>query len=265
MTMTDASTATTGWKVLDHATPEQVAFYRDQGYLKMGRVFTEPELNALRDHVDEMIANLPPGKRPEEMDRPHFEDPWLFRYLTNPRVLDIIEDFIGPDIVLWSSHFIAKPKGDGKAVPWHTDGAYWNKRLKPMNVITLWLAVDPSVVENGCMRVIPGSHKQIQAALDEYVGVDKEKNVFGSQLKNVDESKAVDLELQVGECHFHDAWTIHGSNPNFSDMRRCGYTMRYMPANVEYHGEERWPHQIYLVRGKDRTNGHNQYTPIPEF
>ena len=102
------------WETVSRVTPEQVAFYREKGYLKFGRIFTPAEMDALREHVDAMIAALPEGKRPEEMDVPHFEDPWLFRYLTDPRVLDVIEGFIGPDIVLWSSHFIAKPQGDGQ-------------------------------------------------------------------------------------------------------------------------------------------------------
>ncbi|HZP82569.1 MAG TPA: phytanoyl-CoA dioxygenase family protein [Chthonomonadaceae bacterium] len=251
-----------------HATPEQVAFYRENGYLKFGRIFNVREMDALRDHVDAMIAALPEGKRPEEMDRPHFTDPWLFRYLVDPRVLDVIEDFIGPDIVLWSSHFIAKPKGDGRAVPWHTDGAYWNKRLDPMDVITLWLAVDESTVENGCMRVLPGSHRAMRTAIEEYQPVDKKDNVFHARIppELIEESKVVNLELAVGECHFHDAWTVHGSNPNTSSKRRCGYTMRYMPANVRLF-REGWnqDHKIYLVRGKDRSGGHNDYAPIPEF
>src|ERR1041385_7133268 len=113
------STVATEANVLGHATPEEVQFYRDQGYLKFGNVFTRSEMDALRQRVDDMIPALPEGKRPEEMDVPHFSDPWLFRYLAHPRILDIIEDFIGPNIVLWSSHFIAKPKGDGRAVPWH--------------------------------------------------------------------------------------------------------------------------------------------------
>lgn len=258
-----------GWETVRHATPEEVQFYNEQGYLKFGRIFTEPEMDTLRQHVDEMIAALPEGKRPEEMDVPHFADPWLFRYLTDPRVLDVIEDFIGPDIVLWSSHFIAKPKGNGKAVPWHTDGAYWGNRLSPMEVITLWLAVDESSVENGCMRVIPGSQETVKASLEEaYEGVDSSQNVFPTRLRPewVDEDKAVNLELQPGEIHFHDAWTIHGSNPNFSTKRRCGYTMRYMPAHVAF-GQNDWKrsHHIYLVRGEDRTGGQNNYTPIPEF
>ena len=261
--------AVESWETVGHASPEQVEFYRKNGYLKFGRIFTADEMDALREHVDAMIEALPEGKRPEAMDVPHFEDPWLFRYLAHPKVLDVIEDFIGPNIALWSSHFIAKPRGDGKAVPWHTDGAYWGKLLEPMNVITLWLAVDPSTRENGCMRVLPGSHLGQSADMKEYEAVDSRENVFGSRIKPemMDESIAVDLELAVGECHFHDAWTAHGSIPNHSSHRRCGYTMRYMPADVSFQPKE-WgerPHQIYLLRGKDGTGGHNRYSPVPDF
>lgn len=257
------------WSTVGRPTAEQDAFYQSEGYLKYGRIFTEREMDALRAHVDDMIAALPEGKRPEEMDVPHFKDPWLFRFLTDPRVLDVIEGFIGPDIVLWSSHFIAKPRGNGKAVPWHTDGAYWGERLNPMKVITLWLAVDESTLDNGCMRVIPGSHKQIEANLDKYESVDQTKNLFGARLRDefVDEARAVDLELKVGECHFHDAWTVHGSNSNNSQKRRCGYTMRYMPADVVHTlkgGGLPDTHRIYLVRGQDRTQGKNRYSPVPD-
>lgn len=256
--------ATETWELAGVPTAGQVEFFRENGYLKFGRILQRPEIDVLRAHVDEMIAALPAGKRPEEMDRPHFEDPWLFRYLVHPRVLDVIEAFIGPDIVLWSSHFIAKPRGDGKAVPWHTDGTYWGERLQPMKVITLWLAVDESSRDNGCMRVIPGSHRWPHAGYDEYDEVDRATNVFHAQLRSVDEAQAVDLELAVGECHFHDAWTVHGSTPNRSDRRRCGYTMRYMPADVHFQpGDWSSKHQIYLVRGQDRTGGKNVYTPIP--
>lgn len=262
-----SSTTGTPAETVQHATPEQVAFYREKGYLKFGRIFTQAEMDTLRDHVDEMIASLPEGKRPEELDVPHFQDPWLFRYLTHPRVLDIIADFIGPDIVLWSSHFIAKPKGNGLAVPWHTDGAYWNNRLQPMSVITLWLAVDESTIENGCMRVIPETHTAVKTAIDAYIPVEKEKNVFATRIPKqfIDEEQAVDLELAIGECHFHDAWTIHGSNPNHSTKRRCGYTMRYMPATIKHYPAPNSAHRIYLVRGEDRTDGHNQYAPLPDI
>jgi chlorinating enzyme len=253
------------WEIETTVTDEQVAFYNENGYLKFGRIFTKSELDELRDYVDGMIAALPEGKRPEQMDVPHFEHPYLFKYLTHPRVLDVIEWFIGPDIALWSSHFISKRTSDGLAVPWHQDGVYWGDRLQPMHVITMWLAVDESTVENGCMRVISGSHKLRDRR---YENVDTKKNLFGREVvaEDLDLPKAVDLELKVGECHFHDAFTIHGSNPNTSQKRRCGYTMRYMPANVRFNGVS-WnrKHHIYLARGKDQTDGYNQYTPVPAF
>ncbi|HTE17382.1 MAG TPA: phytanoyl-CoA dioxygenase family protein [Armatimonadota bacterium] len=253
------------WETIAKGRPEQVAAYREQGYVKIGRIFTHAEIDTLRAHVDEMIAALPEGKRPEGMDVPHFGDPWLFRYLADPRVLDVMEAFIGPDIVLWSSHFIAKPAGDGRAVPWHTDGAYWGSRLQPMEVITLWLAVDESRVENGCMRVIRGSHRDVAAAMERYEQVDSNAHVFGFRLppELTPEERAVDLELEMGEAHLHDAWTIHGSNANVSPLRRCGYTMRYMPAHV-YH-EPKGSHRIYLLRGQDRTGGRNVYAPVPDL
>ena len=253
------------WEIETAVINEQVALYRENGYLKFGRIFAKAELDELHDHVDEMIASLPEDKRPEQMDVPHFDDPFLFKYLAHPRVLDVIERFIGPDIVLWSSHFISKRTGDGLAVPWHQDGIYWGKRLEPMHVITMWLAVDESAVENGCMRVIAGSHRLRDRRYEE---VDKHKYLFGREVipEDIDPSKIVDLELKIGECHFHDGFTIHGSNPNTSQKRRCGYTMRYMPANVRCNDPSLNPgHCIYLLRGEDRTDGFNTYTPVPEL
>ena len=253
------------WEIESTVTDEQVAFYNENGYLKFGRIFTQGELDELRDYVDGMIAALPEGKRPEHMDVPHFEHPYLFKYLADARVLDAVERFIGPDILLWSSHFISKRKSDGLPAPWHQDGVYWDGRLQPMHVITLWLAVDESAVQNGCMRVIAGSHKLRDRR---YEGVDPDKHIFGSEVvaEDMDASRIVDLELAVGECHFHDGFTIHGSAANTSQQRRCGYTMRYMPADVRCHDPSLRPdHHIYLLRGADRTSGFNTYTPVPDF
>ena len=253
------------WRISLIPTEDQVGFYHENGYLKFGRIFTKSELDTLRNYVDQMIVNLPPETRPEQMDVPHFTNPFLFKYLTHPTVLDVIECFIGPNIVLWSSHFISKRSRDGLAVPWHQDGVYWGNRLQPMRVITMWLAVDASTVDNGCMRVIAKSHKQKHL---QYKDVDTKKHLFGREIinKDLNRSEGIDLELEVGECHFHDAFTAHASNPNKSGKRRCGYTMRYMPADVKYHVDG-WNHQhhIYLLRGQDQTNDFNTYQTIPDF
>ena len=115
------------WKPQTTASDEQVNFYKENGYLTFGRIFTESELDELRDYVDAMIEKFTGRQTTRTDGRPHFAHPYLFKYLTHPRVLKVIERFIGPDIVLWSSHFISKRENDGMEVPWHQDGVYWAK------------------------------------------------------------------------------------------------------------------------------------------
>jgi ectoine hydroxylase-related dioxygenase (phytanoyl-CoA dioxygenase family) len=114
----------------------------------------------------------------------------------------------------------------------------------------VWLALDPSNKENGCMRVIPGTHRH---GFSEYEAVDATKNTFKSQIKNVDESKAVYFELDRGECSLHDSRIIHGATANTSPHRRCGYTMRYFTTDIKVdttHARNDG-FKVWLARGKD--------------
>lgn len=241
-------------------TPQLVEQYHRDGYLFPIRLFEESELVPLREHVDRMIAGLADGKRPEDLNMLHPQDPFLLQWLCQPRILDLVEPIVGPNIVLFASHFISKPAGHGKAVPWHQDSVYWP--LSPMKVVTVWLAVDPACKANGCMRVIPGSHRWGDIG---HEGVDRPEEYVLSQ-KTRDgafrEEDAVDVELAPGEVSLHDALLIHGSNANTSAMRRCGYTMRYMPAEVKIDRTKSPHHPLYLVRGEDRAN-HNAYAELP--
>ncbi|HEX4124050.1 MAG TPA: phytanoyl-CoA dioxygenase family protein [Tepidisphaeraceae bacterium] len=230
---------------------EQVAFYRREGYLKVpDPIFPQPEFDALKAHFEEKLAALPPDARPEGMDVPHFTDPKLFRWLLNDTVLDLVEPIIGPDIALFSSHFICKPKGDGRRVPWHEDSAYWNTMLAPMEVVTVWLAIDPSSSQNGAMMVIPRTFH----GHSDYDPVDPSTHVFGTEIKKAqrDDSKAVVLDLQPNHASLHDGRLMHSSPPNTSAIRRCGYTMRYVPTHVKLNPASQETHHFYLARGKDK-------------
>jgi chlorinating enzyme len=230
---------------------EDVRSYRENGYLLYHHpLFPAEKFSRLQAFFDQMLAQLPDDARPEGMDVPHFAFPELFEWLLADEVLDFVERFLGPDIVLWSSHFLCKPPGKGMIVPWHEDSAYWGDTLKPHKVMTVWLAIDDSNVENGCMRVIPGTHHN---GFSDYEDVTGENKVFKTQIKGdqIDESKAVDLVIRAGECHLHDAKLIHGSNANKSNNRRCGYTMRYMPADCKFTAPEKFPHTVYLARGRN--------------
>jgi hypothetical protein len=229
----------------------QVATYRRVGFLLYpDPVFPAAKFQKLKDHFEALLAALPAERRPETMDVPHFTAPALFEWLFAKEALDLVEPLIGPDIALFSSHFICKPKGDGKRVPWHEDSFYWQDMLAPMEVVTIWLAIDPSLPENGCMKVIPRTQGN---GYSEYEPVDKKFNVFETEIKRsqFDESTAVACILQPNHCSLHDGKLMHGSDPNRSAIRRCGYTMRYIPTSVKFNTEKYPWHQIYLARGRD--------------
>jgi len=250
--------------------PQQVDTFKKEGYLLFNQpVFPQAKFDALKAHFEHKLSTWAEdsgGKSPEAMDVPHFTDVKLFDWLLDDSVLDIVESLIGPDIALWSSHFITKPPGVGKRVPWHEDSAYWGTVLDPMEVVTVWLAVDPATPTNGCMRVIPRTHT---FGYSEYEPVKNPNDqVFNIEIKKgqYDESKAVDCVLKPNECSIHHAKMIHGSNPNTSSMRRCGYTMRYVPATSKFRPADRVygdVFKIYLARGKDRAgNKYGDHTKV---
>jgi chlorinating enzyme len=242
-------------------TAEQVETYRREGYLIYKQpVLPEDKFNALRAYFDKLLADLPASERPEAMDVPHFMNPELNKWAMDDAILDLVEPITGPDIALFSTHFICKPKGNGKRVPWHEDSAYWKGKIEPMEVVTVWLALDPSLKENGCMMVIPGTHRTGHKGFSDYAPVDPNKNVFHNEIlkEQRDDDRRVAIELQPNQCSLHNARIMHGSEPNTSNLRRCGWTLRFCSAAVKFN-EERFDgaHNVYLGRG--RNLGNNTY------
>jgi ectoine hydroxylase-related dioxygenase (phytanoyl-CoA dioxygenase family) len=153
-----------------------------------------------------------------------------------------------------------KPPGDGLAVPWHQDGHYWP--IRPLATCTVWVALEASDRENGCLRVIPGSHDPAQL-------IEHEREEGGALTQRLgpdafDEAKAVDVELAPGQMSLHDVYLIHGSAANVSDRRRAGLAIRYMPATSLFDRQmfqrgdssgftvDFSTRPLWLVRGQDR-------------
>ena len=236
-------------------TPQEVERYHREGYFVFNRaVLPAPKFDALKCYFERLLEALPPEARPEAMDVPHFLHPKLLEWAFDDAILGLIEPIVGPDIALFSTHFICKPKGNGKRVPWHEDSAYWKGRIDPMNVCTVWLAIDPSVKENGCMMVIPRTHLEGRAGYSDYDDVDPSRNVFASEIRasQRDESRRVYIELQPNHCSLHNARIMHGSEPNTSHLRRCGWTLRFCSTEAKFRLED-WEgaHQVYLAKGRD--------------
>ncbi|NOU88744.1 phytanoyl-CoA dioxygenase family protein [Paenibacillus sp. LMG 31460] len=239
-------------------TSELVGKYERDGYLIFPDVLDADLMKEAQEHVQWLI-NKNPNLRPEQLHTNLINnDPFWLRLVRDDRLLDIAQSFIGPDIALFASHYICKPAFTGQPVLWHQDGSYWP--LEPMKVISLWLAVDDSTTENGCLRVIPGTH---QLQLQEMKGSFDVENVLSSEIekKFVDESKAVDLVLKSGSVSIHHPNIIHGSKANLSPHRRCGLTIRYIPTSTKVKKEN---HPIFLMRG-DKGDVSNTYLAFPKF
>jgi non-heme Fe2+,alpha-ketoglutarate-dependent halogenase len=178
--------------------------------------------------------------------KPHLLFPWIEQIVRHPRILDAVEDVLGPNLLCWSAGFFAKPAGDPGYVSWHQDGTYWG--LSSPDVVTAWVALSPSTPESGNMRVIPGTHAEQVAHEDKF----HPDNLLsrGQELAvRVDESQAVDVTLQPGEFSLHHVLIFHGSEPNRSTEPRIGLAIRYIPTHVRQTAGER--ESALLVRGVD--------------
>ncbi|MFC5649194.1 phytanoyl-CoA dioxygenase family protein [Paenibacillus solisilvae] len=228
---------------------ENVTSFQETGYLLHKKPLFSPEKFAELSQIFEEQWELVGRRLNSELDTPHFRDERLLKFLLSDEVLDLVEPLIGPNIGLWSSHFICKEPLIGKQTPWHEDSAYWNGRLSRFDkIVTVWLAIDRSSKKNGCMRVIPGTHAN---GFSDYEAVNENDNIFPTQIKNIDESKAVYFELEPNESSVHDSRIIHGAAANQSPNRRCGYTMRYFSTEAQVIPEKNPGFKIWLARGKD--------------
>ena len=228
---------------------EQIAQFQNDGYTLFHQpVFSPEKFAQLKAIFEENLEKY--GE--DDLDTMHFRDARLLPFLLCDEVLDLVEPLTGPDIGLWSSHFISKQPFKGKATPWHEDSSYWNGNISTMkDIVTVWLAMDAATPENGCMKVLPGTQ---QNGYSEYEKVDTKENIFGLQIKPaaINENAAVYFSLQPNQCSLHEARIIHGADANSSPLRRAGYTMRYFPLTSRIFTEKIPNHKIWRARGTDR-------------
>ena len=227
--------------------------YREQGFVRGGKILSDRELARLREKIDRLIAELPAGTRPENMPSVHYRYRYFLDLFLSDPLVDIAEQILGPDVALFTSYVISKRPGDGLAVDWHQDAAFFP--IDPMETFTVWLAVDDSDRENGCMRVIPGSHRN-KVLLNHRVDP-VHQTTLPLSFPEVDQTEAVDVELEAGEFSAHDVYLWHGSNPNRSQRRRCGITIKYIPTHVRIDrtfvsptGFDWSGLRLYLARGR---------------
>jgi non-heme Fe2+,alpha-ketoglutarate-dependent halogenase len=230
----------------------RVADYRRQGYLCPIPVLDAAEVKRYRAAVDELEARLGGSPRPSDMSQPQLHFRWAYELATHPRVLDAVEAVLGPDLLVHSASIFSKPPRSRSFVSWHQDGAYWD--LSEPGVTSAWIALSPSTPENGCLRVVPGSHTRRTLPFSETPAPDNLLASGAEVAVEVDESQARDIVLAPGEMSLHHVDIVHGSNPNASDVKRIGFAVRYIAPAVS---QRLAHHDVLLARGHDR---HGHYT-----
>lgn len=237
-------------------TADQVQAYHRDGFFFPIRIMSSEEAADLRHKFEALEATIDGEVQERFRIKAHLPFPWLHQLIRTPRLLDAVEDIIGPNIICWGSSFFTKNAHDPRFVSWHQDSTYYG--LRPRETLTAWFAFTDSRVESGCMRAIPGSHRQGQLVHTETF--DKDNLLSrGQTIKGIDESTAVDIELEAGEISFHSELVIHGSNPNHSPHRRLGYSIHYAAPHVR---QTLFEHATAaLLRGRD-THGHWTSEPL---
>ncbi len=251
-------------------TGEEVAIYRDEGLVVPAYRLPDATLSHLRVALESVIA-ANPGVPTQRLINAHVKhgkevkgDEAFLEFARSEELLDMLEQLIGPDIILWATHIFAKSGSDAREVPWHQDGHYWP--IRPLATCSVWVALDDATTENGAMRYIPGSHRAgLYSHHTDWSGELALNQVLDSG--QIDVSRARDDVLEAGQLSFHDVHLVHGSPANRSGKRRAGLVLRYMPATSHF---DRSIVQkdivakfavmpIFLMRGIDRHGG-NDFT-----
>lgn len=232
--------------------------FRANGYYFPLRAIDATTAAALRGRLEAFEASHGGPLKAEFRQKTHLLFPWLAELVREPRILDVIETILGSDLLVWQTTLFIKEAHDPNFVSWHQDSTYWG--LSEPAVVTAWVALSPSTLESGCVRVMPGTHTLDQVP---HVETRAANNMLtrGQEIAvDVDASRAVAMPLRPGEMSLHHIRTFHNSEPNRSDDRRIGFAIRYIPTRIrqlEVQGDT-----ATLVRGQDRF-GHFEHERMP--
>tara|TARA_Y100000588_G_scaffold22702_1_gene22895 strand:+ start:4078 stop:4935 length:858 start_codon:yes stop_codon:yes gene_type:complete len=228
-------------------TPAQIDHYNEEGYLFPLDLMSSSEVVANRAYFDRLMSMAADGGlNSYSINGWHRSCAGIYDLVKDSRILDFVEDLLGPNLVCTMTHYFCKMPGDPKQVSWHQDASYWP--LTPSKVVTVWLAIDDVDSEMGPMQVVPRSHRHGQIPFDP--STEEENNVLGQTVPDADRfGDPVPFVMKAGQISMHTDLLLHGSEPNRTDRRRCGLTLRYMPPDVR--GKDPDHQYGVIARGED--------------
>ncbi len=243
-------------------TQREIEQYHQDGYVVPDLRLNQETIQSIREDHSRFVERFPQFY--DYCGALLVYDLTFLNYARNESILDMVEQLIGPDFALWNSSLFAKPAKIGSRTPWHQDGEYWP--IRPLATCSVWIAVDESNTNNGCLRFIPGSHRS-QTLSKHHVnnarGLSLPLELDKDQFR---EAEAVDVELEAGQISLHDVYLMHASEPNRSERPRRGMTLRFMPTTSVYRRDISSgatakidnARTLFLMRGRD-VSGENDF------
>ncbi len=238
-----------------HFTEKQIEFYRINGYLAGPRVISDEEISTLKERIDLILEGrvaFPSHLMGETVDKSKQKgqlpsvklvnlfrhDPVFANVWNNKAISSLSHDLMVEPVRVWEDQMIYKPPFDRKAaLAWHQDYTYWDN-VGPAELGTCWIALDDATVENGCMYVIPKSHRwELSYTRDEVDVGDPEWLLKRPGIPPEADPTPVPCEVPAGHCHFHHCLTFHGSYGNKTDNARRSYILHLMPGNTRRLGD----------------------------
>ncbi len=229
-------------------TRAQVEAFHDEGYHFPLRALETSQAAELRTRLEAVEARRGPVMRTMLRTKPHLVLTWADALIRHPQIVNAAEDLLGPDLLVWGTSFFIKEPGERAYISWHQDSTYWG--LSHPDVVTAWVALSVSNRASGAMRVLPGTHRVDQLPHRDTFAQDNLLTRGQEVQVEVDERRAVDIELAPGEFSLHHVRIVHGSEPNRGPDRRIGLAIRYIPTYLRQTEGER--DYATLVRGVDR-------------
>lgn len=253
-------------------TSSDIQRYREEGQIVLPYRIPEAMLACIERRTDDLLREHPELSADYVPGLSQIDGRWL-AVARIPELLNAVEQLIGPDFLNWASALFGKPAHEGMETPWHQDGEYWP--IRPRATCTVWIAIDDSTPENGCLRVVPGSHKN-RTLLPHKLMEPGDYTVYRKLADEADaEANARDVVLERGQVSIHDVYMVHGSLPNRSPRPRRGLTFRFMPttSHFDYDLNDRLVcelgvpdlgnRKLFLMRGVDRS-GNNRIVSCPQ-
>ena len=229
----------------------EVQQLHEAGYLGPLTAFGEEEMARIRSRLDREVLATPGPSRGNSLSMRHLDKRVVHDLVTHPAIVGRIQGILGPHLLLWACTLWLKEPG-GKEIPWHQDQNYWP--IEPIINITAWIAVDEVTEENGCLQLIPGSHRSVvpHIATTEGKWFNEEADPKYSSTRRVDTSKAIKLSARPGQFVLFNEKTLHYSEANRSDRRRFAMGPRFTIPIVRIdHGRLFPGHAAILVSGED--------------